>query len=131
MKERPETPVRGLARAARRRACLTSAGTPDVPFCAAAARATVVVLARRSVPFRGRQRQLCALGVQPAELGEPHAGHAVGSNSSNAARPIWRTLVSIGPGIVTGRVTRTSSTSLLLIHLCRAAVSVAGSRCGN
>jgi hypothetical protein len=95
---------------------LHSASTPDVPFCAAAASTTVVVLARRSVVFEGASAN-SALPWCPAELGEPHAGHAVGSGGSNAARPIWRP----GRGIVSGRVVRTSSSSRLPMDLCRAA----------
>src|ERR1035437_205030 len=38
-----------MAQAARRRACLQSASTPEVPFCAAPRVATAVVMARRSV----------------------------------------------------------------------------------
>jgi hypothetical protein len=74
---------------------------------------------RSGAPFCSESRaraQFCALGVQPAELGEPPAGHAVGSGCSNAARPIWRP----GAEIATGRVIRTSSTSLLLVHMYRA-----------
>ena len=42
--------------AARRRACLQIASAPEVPFCAAARVATVVVLARHSV--LGRRREI-------------------------------------------------------------------------
>ena len=48
--ECPGTPVRGVAQAARRPACLLLASTPDVPFCAAATMAMAVILARRSAP---------------------------------------------------------------------------------
>ena len=50
----PRTPVRGVAKPARRRACLRSASTSDEPFCAAARMATAVVLARSSGPERVR-----------------------------------------------------------------------------
>jgi hypothetical protein len=50
----PRSPVRGVAHAARRRACLPPANTPEVPFCAAGKVATAVVLARRSAPERIR-----------------------------------------------------------------------------
>ena len=45
-------PVRGVAKTARRRACLSSASTPGVPICAAARMATAVVLACCSAPQR-------------------------------------------------------------------------------
>ena len=45
----PSTPIRGVARAARRRACLHAASTPDVPFCTAVRIEPDVVLARYSV----------------------------------------------------------------------------------
>ena len=50
----PGTPVRGVAQAARRPACLPPASAPEAPFCAAARVATAVVLARRSAPERVR-----------------------------------------------------------------------------
>ena len=48
----PRTPLsgRGVARAARRRACLPTASAPEVPFCTGPVLVTAVVLARYSVP---------------------------------------------------------------------------------
>jgi len=46
--------VRGVAIPAKHRACLRSASTPDVPFCAAVQEEAPVVLALRSVPPRLR-----------------------------------------------------------------------------
>ena len=57
---RPTTMVGGVAQAARRPARLPSASTPDVPFCAVARVATVVVLARRSAV--GRRREIADSG---------------------------------------------------------------------
>jgi hypothetical protein len=65
-----KTSVFRVPRAARRRERLWSAGTPDVPFCAAVTTPTTVVLARRSVPER----------VWPAgQLRHPHPSHATRS----------------------------------------------------
>jgi hypothetical protein len=51
--DRHLTPVRGVAQAAQRRACLQGASA-RVGACAAVMRATLVILARRSVPERVR-----------------------------------------------------------------------------
>ena len=48
----PRTPVYCVPRTARRRGCLRTASTPDVPDCAAGWMAMAVVLARCSAPGR-------------------------------------------------------------------------------
>jgi hypothetical protein len=45
----PLPPVRGVTRAAQRRACLQPASNPDVPFCVVARCTEVVVRTRNSV----------------------------------------------------------------------------------
>jgi hypothetical protein len=53
----PNTPVRGVAQAAQRRAWLEDASTPEVPFGAFLRRPAAVILSRRSVLGEVRDRR--------------------------------------------------------------------------
>jgi hypothetical protein len=83
----PTSPVRDVAQATRRRACLPPASPPDVPFCVAATMATVIVLAGCSAPelaWLGESRDRPPTSILRAlQSGGSHSGNRSRLSSVN------------------------------------------------